>query len=288
VSVFPGVFDPAALKAQALEAVERICAEAGWRTEQVAFGAETELKVAIPSGCALPDLTLWITVEAKRNLTQFRREGAHYLVPIGREAAARSLARRETTLAVLWNTERKVGFWMVLHYAIPELVFLLEETQRTDILFHDDLRFAADTVERIAQVARVERCETMLSLALAQARPFAPEEEDGEDAQAVVVATVGQALEVLGLATKGEATPLAVAEFRRARLVVRDEIRSEELDLDEADADLEALARVVEDRVAELSGSFLTPRDIEEHAPAFLAVMLEESGEIGKGEAEEE
>jgi hypothetical protein len=268
------------LVAEAVAFVERLCAGAGWPTERIAIGADVEIRAIIPSQCGLPDFTLWIACEAKLSLSRFRQGGAQYVVPVARDVLLRSFARRESTALILWDGERKSAFWMFPQHSVGELTLLREEAPRVDVTFLDRLPLTAREIDRIASIVRIERCESILALALGQGHLGTASEAESETVEIMFAGALFHSLAVLDLLAETGLTPRALERFRSTKEDVLEEISSGALEADEDEVDEVAVARLVEDRIAELSGGLIGARNIEAYAPDALAAILAAVGEM--------
>jgi hypothetical protein len=267
-------------RTKALEAVEAICKGAGWTVERVGFGDDVDLKVGIPSGCELPNVPLWIGIEAKRNLTQFRKGGTHYSLPLRSKLVERSLARREPTIFVLWNLERRSGLWGSSTYVLQELELLLGE-ERPSFVFHDEFPFSVKAADPIMATARLERCSTLLARHLdqtAEALASLPEDISVAIAAARLRLFIN-ALQVLGFWQDG-LSELAIETFHRERLALLESVGSGDDEPTVEEIDSEAVVRMVAVRIGELTDGQVAGRDLIDQLPALLEVALQEAGEM--------
>jgi hypothetical protein len=290
MSLFPELPQQDAHKAKALDAVEAIFRKIGWPSERVAFSEDIELLVRIPSGAMLPPVRVWFAVQGKRNLTQFRKQGRHYAVPADSELGLRWLQRRETTIAVLWNAERGLGFWTLPHLYLFEMELLLDPEQRQYLIFIDDMKFAAGSAERIAAIAHIQRCEAILALTLVQMEGLNSESVEGIDEEITtrVMAPVAIAMREIGLTKDGALTEAAIKAFHKARRELEEASVPEDDDLDPEDLLNEACLEIFEDRLDELTGGLLAPRNLGTFAPQLLLDLLRHAGEVPDDAAEPE
>jgi hypothetical protein len=268
-------------RTKALEAVEAICKGAGWTVERVGFGDDVDLKLGIPSGCELPEIPVWIGIEAKRNLTQYRKRGTHHAVPLHRGIVERSLARREPTIFVLWNVERRSGFWANSIYLGDEIEFIVRRDDRPTFVFHDALPFSASTANFVADAARVEWCSALLARHLDQSGETFEHLSDAaaENIALARLRLILGSLAVLGFWKDGP-TQLVIEAFRSERSALLEDplLDSDSADVEAIEAD--AVANVIADRIDAVTRGQVSERVLMSQLPIFLKAALVDAGEI--------
>jgi hypothetical protein len=288
MSLFPDLPPQDALRIKGLEALEAMLGAAGAEHERVSFADDTEIAVTVPSGSDFPPIRFWLAVEAKRNLTQFRKGARAYVAPIETRRFARWFARRELTITVLWNAERQTGFWTAPCSFVSEVEVYLGDGGRPVLIFTDELKLSPEMIGRMIQLGRVHAAETVLSRATDQANMMpetpsaATDEDDGgidvTDLRAMIAAAQG--LQTIGFRSGKKLTDEAARRFRETRSRLVEEIESGVADFDPAELDIHAADLTVFDRLDEMTLGLVPLRHLESQLPTFLLSMLEEAGEV--------
>jgi hypothetical protein len=287
MSLFPDLPQQNALRMKGLEALEAMLGAAGAEHERVPFGEDLEIAVTVPSGSAFPPIRFWLALEAKRNLTQFRKGAREYVVPIETRHFARWFARRELTIAVLWNAERKAGFWTAPCSFVSEVEVYLGDGGRPVLIFTDELKLSPEMIGPMIELGRVHAAETVLSRVtdqvnmLAETPAATDDDDDGvdfADLRAMIVSA--QALSTIGFLIGKKLTDEAVQRFRETRSGLVEEIESGDADFDPAELDIHAADRTVFDRLDEMTLGLVPLRHLEAQLPTLLLSMLEEAGEV--------
>jgi hypothetical protein len=279
------------LTADALDAVERLCRDAGWTIERVGAGDDVELLARIPSNCKLPPVPLWLAVQGTHKTQKYRQGDDTFVVPVAKATALRWFERRAATLAVLWDLDDGKGYWTLPRHYLPELDLLTGMAGQGSLVFVENWTLPGDDIERFARLARVLHIEELLATSVARDLNLS-EGVDLSDVDEEITRTPFIILEFLTMAgafRRGLQRHVREA-FREelADLVAQteEELKEEGLTLaeveDELALDEQAAAKTFGRLLTAFTADAFVPLYLAQEGPLVLIELLEEAGDIAQ------